>query len=166
MTLAASDIELNKDIALEWTRALLQGDGSAFRKLTHPDFVATLSGDMRASGTRNIGEFVSFMDSLRREQFAPGEFTMAIGAVTAEAERVVIEAESRIPLRNGGLYNNHYIWSFRIRDHKVVRFTEVMDTLHVHTVLVGAEFVHRRTRANLIFDQPTRVITGEMAPPR
>lgn len=61
---------------------------------------------------------------------------LTIHSMTAEGDQVAIEAESRgIIAASGVLYNNRYHFFFRIRDGRIVRIREYMDTHHVDDVL-------------------------------
>jgi hypothetical protein len=76
-----------------------------------------------------------------------------------------MEAESYIPLKNGRVYNNYYIWTMIVRDGKVIRLKEMLDTLHVHRVFDGPEYEgETESRVNYLFDEPSIVIVGNMAP--
>ena len=56
---------------------------------------------------------------------------MIIKAVTAEEDRVALEAESDADLTNGKHYHNYYHFLFVIRDAKVREAKEYLDTKHV-----------------------------------
>jgi uncharacterized protein len=56
---------------------------------------------------------------------------MSIRSITAEADRVALEAESDADLINGKHYHNHYHFLFVIRDGKVIEAKEYLDTKHV-----------------------------------
>jgi ketosteroid isomerase-like protein len=157
----------NREVAVSWASALFQGDGRRFHQLSHPDFRTVMIGDMAMAGDRNLDEFLTLMQTLRSEHFAPGPYQMTIGSITAEDDRVCLEAESSIPLRNGRTYNNHYMWVIVIKEGKVIRLKEIMDTLHVSQVFDG-QLVEGQPgpRVNRLFDQPSVVIEGIMAPPR
>ena len=57
--------------------------------------------------------------------------------MTAEGERVAIEAESYGRHINGKTYNNLYHFLMVIRDGKISELKEYMDTMHANEVLVG-----------------------------
>ena len=63
------------------------------------------------------------------------EFT--IRALTAEGERVAIEAESDGIHSSGARYHNQYHFLMTARDGKITGFKEYMDTEHAREVLVG-----------------------------
>src|SRR5579864_2621086 len=82
----------------------------------------------------------SILQSLTKEQFREacreshriykGKPTMIARRVTAEQDRVAVEAESDADLVNGNHYHNHYHFLFVLRDGKVVEAKEYMDTQH------------------------------------
>jgi ketosteroid isomerase-like protein/nitrite reductase/ring-hydroxylating ferredoxin subunit len=53
----------------------------------------------------------------------------------AEGESVAVEAESFAHTRNGRTYNNLYHFLFTVRDGKIARVKEYLDTMHANTVL-------------------------------
>lgn len=60
-----------------------------------------------------------------------------ISGMTAEADRVAMEAVSLLHNKTTGrTYNNFYHHLFRIRDGKVVLFKEYQDTLHLYDISV------------------------------
>lgn len=66
---------------------------------------------------------------------ANGTFRIWPVAMTAEGERVAIEAESRADFRTGRKYNNTYHFIFVVRDDKIVKVGEYMDSAHVKEVV-------------------------------
>lgn len=64
-----------------------------------------------------------------------GRLEILIHTVTAEDDRVAVEAESRgVNGRNGRTYNNHYHFLFRVREGRVCELREYQDTLHAYDV--------------------------------
>ncbi|MDP9090868.1 MAG: nuclear transport factor 2 family protein [Pseudomonadota bacterium] len=68
----------------------------------------------------------------------PNGIQITTGAVTAEDDRVAIEAESKATTLQGRLYHNRYHFLFVVRDGKIQLVKEYLDTLHVREVLGGA----------------------------
>jgi ketosteroid isomerase-like protein len=58
--------------------------------------------------------------------------------MTAEGERVAVEAESKAKLANGTLYHNRYHFLFVVRDGRIQAVKEYLDTLHVMNALGNA----------------------------
>lgn len=52
----------------------------------------------------------------------------------ADGDRVAVEVESRGDLRNGRQYRQKYHFAITIRDGKIARVHEYLDTMHVHDV--------------------------------
>jgi hypothetical protein len=53
-------------------------------------------------------------------------------AMVAEGSYVAVEATSYAELNNGRIYNNQHHLLFEIRNGKVLRVKEYMDTQHAH----------------------------------
>lgn len=71
-------------------------------------------------------------------ELLPGGIAITTGAVTAEDDRVAVEAESRGTLIDGRLYHNRYHFLFVIRDGRIVVVKEYLDTLHAREALGAA----------------------------
>ena len=51
--------------------------------------------------------------------------------IAAEDDRVAVVADSTMPLKSGGSYDQTYHWLFRFRDEKIVEILEYLDILEV-----------------------------------
>jgi uncharacterized protein len=121
-------------------------------------------GDMPMSGRRSLRGFLQLNKALNEKYFAAGPFTMSIGTVTAENERVLLEAESRVTLKSGEIYNNQYIWAMTVEDGRVVELKEILDTLHMYRLLDGEETRGiGEERTNNLFSVPSEVVEGRIA---
>ncbi len=65
----------------------------------------------------------------------PHGITLIRKGVTAENDRVAVEAEGEADLANGKHYHNHYHHLFVVRDGKIREAREYLDTKHVAEVL-------------------------------
>jgi uncharacterized protein len=128
-----SQADQNRDLVLEWFEALVRGDAETALSLMHDDFRYWLPGNMPASGWHDTEGFLGTTKVLG--DVVAGPETMKIGDVVAEGDRVLIEAESDMPLVNGGRYNNFYVMATRVRDGKVVELKEFADTLHTYQAI-------------------------------
>lgn len=64
-----------------------------------------------------------------------GKFTITIGTMTAEDDRVAAEAESlAVSQSNGRTYTNKYQYLIYFRSGKMLEFREYQDTLHAFDV--------------------------------
>jgi ketosteroid isomerase-like protein len=59
---------------------------------------------------------------------------MKVNGMTAEGDRVAVEAESVGPLKNGRVYRQKYHVLMVIRGGKIATVREYLDTQHVHDV--------------------------------
>jgi len=117
-------IEENKAVVRSWFDAVNRGDEAAILAMTAEDF-----------------EFMTMarqpewlLYHWNREQFSKVPSTMStvlkspiqlsLGDMTAEGERVAVEAETDSEMLNGRRYNNAYHFVFKLRDGK---FTEVRE---------------------------------------
>ncbi len=122
--------EDNKQLVLSWLEAGTSGDTDRSLNLLHDDFRHFITGSMPISGWHDRDEFFR-INTVLAPQFA-GPFTIRIGDITAEDDRVLLEVETDVPLASGKRYNNHYVWSVRVRDGKIAEFRDYGDTLHVY----------------------------------
>ena len=67
----------------------------------------------------------------------PEGLQFSIQAMTAEAERVAIEAEGRGTHASGKVYHQHYHFLLVIRDGKITQMKEYFDTELARDVLLG-----------------------------
>ena len=132
-----SSSEENKAIARRFFEAINNGDSAAVVNTYADDGCLETMGRTLISGVytkQQIQEaagqiFLAFPQGLR--------FT--IHSMTAEGDRVAIEAESHGMHASGKMYNNHYHFLMRLRDGKIVRFKEYLDTEHATDVLCGGQ---------------------------
>ena len=130
-------IDENKELALSWLEALVKGNPEVAVGLLHEDFQYFLPGTLPASGWWDQAGFLGSAQMFAGKLAGP--ITMRIGAVTAEGDRVWIEAESDAPLVDGGRYMNTYVMAVGVRDGKIVELKEFSDTLHVYEVIDAPE---------------------------
>jgi uncharacterized protein len=68
----------------------------------------------------------------------PHGLEIIVGAMTAEEDRVAVEAESKATLVNGRRYHNRYHFLFVVRDERIQVVKEYLDTLHAVAALGSA----------------------------
>jgi hypothetical protein len=124
--------EANKEIAREFMGVLTKADGDALDRLYADDFSLWTAGSLPFSGRKTRAEAMANAP-LVLGMFPTG-LEFEIVAITAEGERVAIEAISRGTHASGKAYANHYHFLMRIRDEKIVEFKEYMDTEHARDV--------------------------------
>ncbi len=129
-------IEANKQLAREFIDALSRADTDWVLDHYADDMVMWTAGSLPISGPHYKPEIRPLMDGILSA--FPDGLTFTITTLTAEEDRVAIEAESRGTHVSGKPYLNQYHFLMRIRDGRVVEFKEYLDTLHASEVFFGA----------------------------
>ena len=128
-------IEENKRIARDFIDALSRADADWVLEHYAEDVVMWTAGSLTFSGTHTKDEIRGLMDGILGA--FPKGLQFEIKTLTAEEDRVAIEAESRGMHTSGKPYHNEYHFLMRIRDGRIVEFKEYLDTLHANEVLLG-----------------------------
>jgi ketosteroid isomerase-like protein len=127
--------ERNKQLARDFVEAISRADVDAIVAAYAPDGVCWTAGTLPISGTFTVDQIAAASRGVLT--VFPEGLRFTIHAITAEGDRVAIEAESYGRHVSGKLYNNKYHFLLRARDGKIVEWREYMDTLHANDVLCG-----------------------------
>ncbi len=132
-----SDIERNKAVARQFLDDMSNGNVQAIVDAYAEDGRVHTMGQTLISGV---------FDKETIKQFAgqvlgafPQGIKFTINQLTAEDDRVAIEAESYGMHVSGRPYANKYHFLMRLRDGKVIDFKEYMDTEMVTDILCGGQ---------------------------
>jgi len=126
-------IEQNKAIAAELINAISAGDAEGIRNCVSPEARwwvmgfprdRTMTRDQMIRGARGIIDKV-----------LPDGFNMKMLGITAEGDRVAVEAEGYSYTVDKKLYNNFYHFMFEFREGKVIRAMEYTNPRHALEVL-------------------------------
>ena len=86
------------------------------------------------AGTKTKAQFTELVNGLGAAM--PKGLRVTPKGLTAEGERVAVEAESYGETATGKIYNNLYHFLFEVRDGKIQAVREYLDTIHAKEVLV------------------------------
>ena len=125
--------QTSKAIAEKFIRALGRGDAETVKSLITDDIVAVCTGTSAVSGTRGYAEVVGACDIFK--QIMKDGIKFDLISTTAEEDRVSMEMRGHSELVNGAAYNNEYHFLFTIRDGRVCRIKEYIDTKLADQVL-------------------------------
>lgn len=125
-------LETNKSVVRKFMQALGAGDADGMKSLITPDIEAICTGTCLLSSTRGHDEIVGAAGMLK--QVTQAGIAFEILQLTAEGDRVAAEIQGRATLVTGASYNNEYHFLFFLRDGKIYRMKEYMDTLLTQTV--------------------------------
>jgi ketosteroid isomerase-like protein len=132
-----STSENNKAIVQRFFKAMSEGDVDTLINTYAEDGTVRTMGNTLISGTFNKDQIRNFAGSIY-EVFPQG-LTFTILGMTAEGERVAVEAESQGEHVSGKHYNNEYHFLFEFRDGELVSLREYMDTEHLTDVICNGQ---------------------------
>jgi ketosteroid isomerase-like protein len=128
-----ADLEANKEIARRFFDRLSGGDIDGLMSLFADSYTCWTAGTLPFSGTHPRDVIPAMVEGVTGV-FPEGlEFT--VRTVTAEGDRVSVEAESRGKHVSGQVYDQRYHYLFVIRDGKICEAKEYFDTMHASDVL-------------------------------
>lgn len=118
----------NYSVAQAYLAAVTAGD--------LPDSLLTddMSAWLTTAGPVSKSDYQGAIRLLARMCRSPIQFT--VDALTAEDDRVVIEAHSQATLVNGEEYANTYVFSIRVRDGKIAWIAEHYNALIAQEKLI------------------------------
>ena len=125
----------NRALVEQFFSAMNAGDSAAIVDAYAEDGSVWTSGRTLISGTFSKAQIREA--SGRIFEAFPNGISFTILAMTAEGERVAVEAESCGEHVSGKVYTNQYHFLFEFRDGKVLRLKEYMDTERVTDILCG-----------------------------
>ncbi len=130
-----SDIEANKAVVRGFLKAMSRGDMAYILDAYAEDGYVHTMGSTPISGKYDKAQIAAFASGIY-DAF-PSGLTFTISGVTAEGDRVAVEAESDGAHISGQNYHNFYHFLFILRDGKVTSLTEYLDTQMVLDVLMA-----------------------------
>jgi len=123
----------NKELARRFIDAISRGDIGAIQRSFADDGTVWTIGTLPISGTFTAAQVTEA--SRRVLDLFPEGLEITIKGMTAEDDRVAIEAESHGQHKNGLTYANVYHFLMRARGGEIVEWREYMDTMHANDVL-------------------------------
>ena len=132
-----TELKSNKTVCSNLLVAVGMGDVQAIADSYADDGYCETMGRTLISG-RHSKEMVAAAADRILDMFPKG-ITFDVLNITAEDDRVTIEAVSHGDHVSGVHYSNHYHFFFKLRDHKIVAMKEFMDTELVTEVLCGGQ---------------------------
>jgi len=125
----------NRQVVRELFDAMNRADVAKLDALYADDFEIWTAGVLPISGTRTRAQALEGMGFI--DAMFPKGIRFEILAMTAEGDRVAVEAESDGVHASGKRYHNQYHFLLVVRDGKIHRFKEYMDTMHAKDVLMA-----------------------------
>ena len=127
-----SGIEKNKAIVVEFLSRFSKGDVPGLLALMDDRATWWVSGNIAGlSDTYEKEKFGTLLNGVKTA-YKGGAMQFTPTVMTAEGDRVAVEAESFAELMNGRIYKNLYHLLFSFKDGKIFRVREYMDTQHAY----------------------------------
>lgn len=136
-TALATQAEDNKAFVRRFFDAMNNGDSQTIVDSYAQEGEVWTMGATLISGHYNKEQITASCDAIF-DSFPEG-ITFTIDAMTAEGERVAVEAHSEGLHQSGQIYSNEYHFLFIIREGKLFRLKEYMDTERVTDILCGGQ---------------------------
>ncbi len=130
-------IENNKALVSAFFVALNQGDVEAIVNAYAEDGSVETMGNTLISGVSDRDQIAVFAGGIF-DVFPQGLHFSVIN-MTAEGDRVAVEAQSEGEHISGKIYSNQYHFLFQFRDGKLLKLKEYMDTEQVTDVLCAGQ---------------------------
>ena len=129
--------EQNKQTVIDFFDQMSNGNVKGFVDLYHDGGAVWTSGNTLISGTQKTSAIREFAGGIY-DAFPEG-LKFKINSMTAEDDRVAVEAESEGMHVSGVKYQNFYHFLFILKDSKVLLLKEYMDTEKVTDILCGGQ---------------------------
>jgi hypothetical protein len=129
----------SKTVLTRYVEAVQAGDAGTIRDVFAADATWQLDGELPISGTwRGRDAILNDFLGTAMSYYQPGSVSLEITRIVAEGEHAVMEWTSRARTTRGEPYENHCIGVFTVRDGRIVRVREYMDTLYAHRAAFAA----------------------------
>jgi len=127
-------IEENKKVVLRFLEATGHNDAETVKACVDPDGVSVAKGTSKFTGPRRFGANIA--DTIETfKKIIPTGLRYKICSVTAEKDRVVVQAEGDAVTHDGKPYRNDYCFVCTVKNGKVVRVDEYFCTKMADEVL-------------------------------
>lgn len=125
----------NERLVIDFFEVLSSGDLEKLRSFFTGEsvwrpMVSDIPGAGEHKGDAIIDEFLAPV----RGVFKPGDPKVHVTALMSDGDMVAAESYSTGGLQDGRTYRNDYCWVFRLKDGKVARLHEYMDSHYVATL--------------------------------
>jgi len=110
-----------------------RGDVAGVMDMMAADGTWWVAGTMPISGTYSREEFGALLSKV--SETCKGPIVLIPHEFTIQGDRAAVETESKAETLSGRVYNNLYHFLFVLRDDKILRVKEYLDTMHTNAVL-------------------------------
>jgi uncharacterized protein len=126
------NLKENKTLVIEFFEAVGRGDTKKMDSLMTSDATWWVAPSTTFSGLHQKKDFLAMLPTIFND--AAGILIFTHGEMTAEDDRVSLHSKGHLPLNNGKTYQNNYHFLVHVKDGKVARGQEWMDSAHVNDI--------------------------------
>tara|TARA_A100001037_G_scaffold218089_1_gene195923 strand:+ start:378 stop:830 length:453 start_codon:yes stop_codon:yes gene_type:complete len=119
----------NKNLVISFWEAFSKGDAAEAMSHMHEDGSWWIQGNTDISGFYTKAEYAALIEGVG--QNTENGIQVVLKEITAEENRVAVEATSHGLLNNGKIYNNTLHLQHVIKDNQLFSVREYLDTKHV-----------------------------------
>jgi ketosteroid isomerase-like protein len=130
------DPEQNKALVRAYFRAISESRAADAWAMLADDAIWTVGGHSPLAGTYTKPQLGALTERVILARLVNG-LKITLGRVIAEADTVAAEFTSTGERPDGVIYNNHYCFLLTIKEGKLWRCTEYLDTYHYTQVILG-----------------------------
>lgn len=133
MNAVNDELIANKKLGLAFIGHCFRCEVDCAMALLAPDATWWVLGDpdkVRVAGLRHFPQIERFLVNVRK--VFPHGLEATIEGVTAEGERVAIEASSVARLGDGSIYRNRYHFLVRVQAQRIIEMREYLDTQYAY----------------------------------
>ena len=128
-----TDLANAEAIVRQFMNVFSAGDVDGVIDMMDPEGTWWVAGTMPISGTYSREEFGQLLRKV--SETCVGPIALIPHEFTVQGDRVAVETESKAQTQDGKIYNNLYHFLFVLRDGKVLRVKEYLDTMHTNEIL-------------------------------
>ena len=125
--------EANKAVVLKFIEAMSSNDPETAAECLSPDSWTTTMGRSRFAGRRPADMVLGAIESFKT--LFPTGLRLRVDSVTAEGDRVVVEAKGNAMTSDDTPYANDYCFVATVNDGRIVKFNEYLCSIYAEEVL-------------------------------
>jgi len=126
-------IDKNRAVAIAFVEAMGRNDLETVAACMAPDGVLVAMGANKFAGEHTPEMIAGSIEAMRK--MLPGGLGFVIGSVTAEGDRVVVEAQSNADIGEAEPFRNDYVFVAKMENGKIKRCHEYYCTVHAEAKL-------------------------------
>lgn len=127
----------SKDVVRLFFDVFSTGDIPAIAECLHDDMRWWVAGSLPGlSGTYDKSQLCTLLGGVAAA-YVEGVLPMTVVNIIAEGDRVAVELECSAALHNGRVYANQLHVAIELRDGKLLRVREYMDTAHCYDIFLA-----------------------------